>query len=291
MTKYFKIINKELCNRYKYFGVTDLHISGQLHKFKSSKYFLFVPTSISTFVPTSKLIHNFLKNGSKEPCEKIILEIYDLNFLVEIACCNGLVDFLDKEVDFVIPLFRSEQIYKFIKLACKNGHTNVLDWIKSHVFIEFFCDIDCLELVFQNGHIDVLEWLKKYTSNFHISLDKHFIQLTEIACTYGRVNVMQWCKINGKKVLYNESHLYLISYYGHSDFLEWWKKTDPYFFDLLGTRCIGLLISHSIIYGHLNILKWLQINNINFFLCDYHSEIALYRGHEHIVKWIKHNNK
>jgi hypothetical protein len=151
---------------------------------------------------------------------------------------NGLTNILDILVDNEIkpiPALRSDKANTYIDMmigeACHSCQLKILDWCMSNKLPMSSCNgfpiIYSVDWASEYGHVEVLEWWKN--SGLKLLYSEYAIHM---ASARGHINVLEWWKHSGLQLKYNSSALYEIlecDYYGcyevKKKLLDWWVNS------------------------------------------------------------------
>ena len=173
-------------------------------------------------------------------------------------------DILHKTDLNIFVIENNKVLYKndIIFNASKNGHVQVLEWLKNSDY-EFNYDNNAIEHASFNGHVEVLEWFKNYGYNFKYYLRAfNGYYLNDIifnASKNGHVQVLEWFKNSGHELKYDKLAINEASFNGHVQVLEWFKNSGyefKYYACAIKTKFINILKFYCNNIDIKKVIKW-----------------------------------
>jgi hypothetical protein len=202
---------------------TEEYITKFLH-FGSNLRIIGLPTDDPEFKQVRDL------EGNKWRANKIILKekyslfepetyklfgskITDNEFIVDLACEEGNIDFLNFWKESGLDLYYSTHT---MDSASKNGHTHVLDWwLNSGLELKY--SSSAMDLASSSNQQKSLQWWKE--SGLPLKYDHYAI---DNASAKGHNLILRWWRDSGLDLDYTTDAILLAEQNEHIDTVKWW---------------------------------------------------------------------
>ncbi len=168
------------------------------------------------------------------------------------------------------------------KWSCSQGHLDIAKWIYEHEII-IFNDIreKSFEYACLNGHYEVAKWLVAISGDSIIKHDNF-----RAAYTHGHFKITKWLYDYDFSFIDDPNELFI-------DYCKCGKLEIAQWIYTLGILHVAGIKETCFIAaassGHLHVLQWLNIFNINYSYSDYACiRLALYNGNLEVCQWL-HN--
>jgi len=144
------------------------------------------------------------------------LDISDNMYIIDFACAEGNIKFLQEFLDTNISLKFSQ---KTINSASANGHIAVLQFWKDNGK-KFLYDESAMDLASRNGHVHILQWWKE--SGLPLKYTNRSINM---ASGVGHIAILDWWKNSGLKLKYSNVAIEFAAANDLHRTIKWWKQS------------------------------------------------------------------
>jgi hypothetical protein len=170
--------------------------------------------------------------------------------------------------------------YHAINNASSNGKIKILEWW-FHSGLELKYNEKAMDQASQNGHIAVLDWWKE---NRHLLILKYSIKaLIKKISVQKYLLVLEWWRISGLKMKYDEGPINEASENGHISILEWWLNSG------LPLKYNNNALMYATMNCRLNVLEWWVKSGLQLKYDKTIYIIAICYGTDQIIQWWKNH--
>lgn len=193
---------------------------------------------------------------------------------------------------------------KELHQAVRGDHFETAKWLYEHFPPQLTDrDVDCMvDCALDNGNLDMVDWICRLSPAVSPSSDQSSSEAVfpalqrcpqnqsflTMAVSSGRLDLAQWLYAHGSIQSVDAWAIAVAAWSGHLEMIEWVYE---HLAIAGGVADIGAVIANAAFEGHLDIVKYLHLQNPRAFSSHWADamESAAGAGHFEIVKYLYHN--